>query len=58
MAGSVGEAYVFFVLQILGGHVGIPIILLTYSITGIRRHPLVENFLVTWVIYTTSLCLL
>ncbi|PAV19454.1 hypothetical protein PNOK_0438800 [Pyrrhoderma noxium] len=49
----------FFLLQILGGHVGIPFVLLTlYFAGGIRRHPMLVNFMFTWVIYTTSFCIL
>ncbi|PAV19456.1 hypothetical protein PNOK_0439000 [Pyrrhoderma noxium] len=50
---------IFFVFQILGGHVGIPFILLTFYLSkGIPRHPLLINFLVTWMIYSTSFCIL
>jgi hypothetical protein len=49
----------FFCLQILGGHIGIPIILITLVLNkGVRRHSLVVNFLVTWIVYTSSFCLL
>jgi len=50
---------IFFLLQILGGHVGVPIILGTFVVVkSIRRHPLLINFLITWVLYATSFCLL
>ncbi|KAI0089244.1 hypothetical protein BDY19DRAFT_133221 [Irpex rosettiformis] len=52
------QMYAFFSLQIIGGHVGVPIILATFLISGVRRHPLVVNFLGTWIIYATSFCLL
>ena len=50
---------IYFVLQIFGGHVGVPIILATLVLSkGMRRHPLLINFLVTWVLYSTAFCLL
>ncbi|OCB86828.1 hypothetical protein A7U60_g6001 [Sanghuangporus baumii] len=50
---------IYFFLQIFGGHVGVPAILLTLFLKkGIRRHPLLINFLVTWVLYATAFCLL
>ena len=50
---------IYFVLQIFGGHVGVPIILATLILSkGMRRHPLLINFLVTWVLYSTAFCLL
>ncbi|KAI0686500.1 hypothetical protein BC835DRAFT_454008 [Cytidiella melzeri] len=56
---SFGATVVYFFLQIFGGHFGIPIILLTLlARKEVRRHPLVVNFLVSWVVYTTSFCLL
>ncbi|KAJ7343106.1 hypothetical protein DFH08DRAFT_871729 [Mycena albidolilacea] len=49
----------FMFLQIFGGHLGIPIVLLTtvFSKT-IQRRPVLINFLVTWVIYATAYTLL
>ncbi|KAL5485048.1 hypothetical protein ACEPAI_7690 [Sanghuangporus weigelae] len=50
---------VFYTLQIFGGHLGIPVILFTLYLTkGMKRHPLLVNFLITWIIYTTSFCVL
>lgn len=50
---------IFFVFQIVGGHLGVPVILLTLIFRkGMKRHPMLINFLVTWVIYSTSFCIL
>lgn len=50
---------VYFFLQIFGGHLGIPVILLTFFLKkDLRKHPLLINFLVTWVLYSSSFCLL
>ncbi|KAI5123861.1 hypothetical protein M0805_005678 [Coniferiporia weirii] len=56
---STSATVMFFLLQILGGHIGVPIILLTLFVAkGVRRHPMLVNFLATWVIYSTSFCIL
>ncbi|KAH8119186.1 hypothetical protein DFH11DRAFT_427971 [Phellopilus nigrolimitatus] len=56
---SLNAMVMFFVLQILGGHVGVPSVLVTlFYAKGLRRHPMLINFLVTWVIYSTSFCVL
>ncbi|KAI5123862.1 hypothetical protein M0805_005679 [Coniferiporia weirii] len=50
---------VYFFLQIFGGHFGVPIILITLlTKKDMQRHPLLINFLVTWVLYATAFCLL
>lgn len=50
---------IFFVFQIIGGHLGVPIVLLTLIFRkGMKRHPMLINFLVTWIIYSTSFCIL
>ncbi|KAL5528269.1 hypothetical protein ACEPAF_7405 [Sanghuangporus sanghuang] len=48
----------FFTLQILGGHIGIPMILVTLHVKRVKRHPMLKNFLITWFIYSTSFCIL
>lgn len=49
----------FMFLQIFGGHLGIPIVLLTTAFSKtIQRRPVLINFLVTWVIYATAYTLL
>ncbi|PAV19457.1 hypothetical protein PNOK_0439100 [Pyrrhoderma noxium] len=54
-----GATVLFFFLQIFGGHLGIPFVLLTVYLTaGVRRHAMLLNFLISWVIYTTSFCIL
>ncbi|KAF7331220.1 hypothetical protein MSAN_02440800 [Mycena sanguinolenta] len=48
----------FMFLQILGGHFGIPLLLLTSVLSKkVQRHPMLVNFWVTWIIYTTSFTL-
>ncbi|KAJ7827527.1 hypothetical protein B0H14DRAFT_2814660 [Mycena olivaceomarginata] len=49
----------FMFFQIFGGHLGIPIILLTTALSKtIQRRAILTSFLVTWVIYTMSYTLL
>ncbi|KAJ6500745.1 hypothetical protein C8R45DRAFT_1210471 [Mycena sanguinolenta] len=49
----------FMFLQIFGGHFEIPLLLLTGVFSKkVQRHPLLVNFWVTWIIYTTSFTLL
>ncbi|KAJ6500744.1 hypothetical protein C8R45DRAFT_978971 [Mycena sanguinolenta] len=49
----------FMFLQIFGGHFGIPLLLLTSVFSKkVQRHPMLVNFWVTWIIYTTSFTLL
>lgn len=52
------DAYltIFFILLVLGGHVGIPLALITAAITktASQRHPTMINLLVCWLVYTTS----
>jgi hypothetical protein len=49
----------FMFLQIFGGHLGIPIILVTTALSKtIQRRPILTSFLVTWVIYTMCYTLL
>ncbi|KAJ7491048.1 hypothetical protein FB451DRAFT_1124663 [Mycena latifolia] len=49
----------FMFLQIFGGHLGIPLILLTAAFSKkVQRHPMLINFCVTWFIYATSFTLL
>ncbi|KAL5507117.1 hypothetical protein ACEPAH_6573 [Sanghuangporus vaninii] len=56
---SLGGVVIFFFLQIFGGQIGVPGILLTlYIVKGLRRHPMLVNFLVTWIIYSISFCIL
>ncbi|EJD03173.1 uncharacterized protein FOMMEDRAFT_156547 [Fomitiporia mediterranea MF3/22] len=58
MAGSTLVG-LFFAILIIGGHIGIPLILLTISLCKkLQRHPLLLGFLTSWVLYTTSFCLL
>ncbi|KAF7373265.1 hypothetical protein MSAN_00535400 [Mycena sanguinolenta] len=41
-----------------GGHFGIPLLLLTSVLSKkVQRHPMLVNFWVTWIIYTTSFTL-
>ncbi|KAL5485049.1 hypothetical protein ACEPAI_7691 [Sanghuangporus weigelae] len=56
---SLSAVVSFFFFQIFGGQVGIPVILLTlYFSKGARKHPMLVNFLVTWIIYSVSFCIL
>ncbi|KAJ7084845.1 hypothetical protein B0H15DRAFT_383134 [Mycena belliarum] len=49
----------FMFLQIFGGHLGIPLVLLTAAVSKkVQRHPMLINFCVTWFIYATSFTLL
>jgi hypothetical protein len=49
----------FLALQILGGHVGIPLMLLTIFFSRqIMRHPIFVNFCATWILFTLSYTLL
>ncbi|KAF7359112.1 hypothetical protein MSAN_01252700 [Mycena sanguinolenta] len=48
----------FMFLQIFGGHFGIPLLLLTSILSKkVQRHPMLINFCVTWIIYTTAFTL-
>lgn len=50
---------VFFGLHIVGGHVGLPILVLTFLFSKkVSRHPTIVNFCVTWILYSVSFCLL
>ncbi|KAF7338008.1 hypothetical protein MVEN_02024700 [Mycena venus] len=45
-------------LQIFGGHLGIPVVLLTAAFSKkVQRHPVLISFLATWVIYATPFTL-
>ncbi|KAF7331221.1 hypothetical protein MSAN_02440900 [Mycena sanguinolenta] len=48
----------FMFLQIFGGHFGMPLLLLTSVLSKkVQRHPMLINFWVTWIIYTTAFTL-
>ncbi|KAF7353836.1 hypothetical protein MVEN_01069200 [Mycena venus] len=48
----------FMFLQIFGGHVGMPLLLLTAALSKkVQRNPMLINFCVTWLIYATSFTL-
>ncbi|KAF7353831.1 hypothetical protein MVEN_01068700 [Mycena venus] len=48
----------FMFLQIFGGHVGMPLLLLTATFSKkVQRNPMLINFCVTWLIYATSFTL-
>ncbi|KAJ7177450.1 hypothetical protein C8R43DRAFT_1118442 [Mycena crocata] len=49
----------FMSLQIFGGHMGIPLMLLTAALSKeVPRWPFMVNFLTTWTLYTSSFTLL
>ncbi|KAJ7348888.1 hypothetical protein DFH08DRAFT_863713 [Mycena albidolilacea] len=49
---------VFMFLQIFGGHIGMPLILLTTAFSKkIQKNPMFNNFCVIWFIYSTSFTL-
>lgn len=51
---------VFFSFHIIGGHVALPLTLVTMVIlkTVARRHPTLINLLISWVVYATANLLL
>jgi hypothetical protein len=54
-----GRLVLFLILHILGGHVGIPLILLTiFASRQLMRHPVFINFCVTWMCFSSSYLLL
>ncbi|KAF8585853.1 hypothetical protein K439DRAFT_1615638 [Ramaria rubella] len=54
-----GRLAAFLTLQILGGHVGMTLMLLTSSLSHrIIRHPIFINFCATWMLYSLSYTLL
>lgn len=56
---NLGAIVSFFFFQIFGGQVGIPVILLTlYFTKGVKKHPMLVNFLVTWIVYSVPFCIL
>lgn len=51
--------WLFVALQLAGGQVGMPIIILTYFLNkNVKRHPVLVNFWFTWMLYSVSYCLL
>ncbi|KAL0951538.1 hypothetical protein HGRIS_008222 [Hohenbuehelia grisea] len=45
----------YFAFHIAGGHIGLPILVLTFLFAkSITRHPTLINFCVTWIIYSIS----
>ncbi|KAJ7491044.1 hypothetical protein FB451DRAFT_1166349 [Mycena latifolia] len=49
----------FMFLQIFGGHIGIPLVLLTVAFSkNVQRHPTLINFCVAWLMYATAFTLL
>jgi hypothetical protein len=49
----------FLALQIAGGQVGLPIIILTFILSkNVHRHPTLINFCITWSISSIAYCLL
>jgi len=54
-----GLTPVYFALHLAGGHVGLPILVLTFLLSKeVQRHPVIINFCITWMIYSISFCLL
>ncbi|PCH33972.1 hypothetical protein WOLCODRAFT_135422 [Wolfiporia cocos MD-104 SS10] len=52
-------APLFFGLHIAGGHVGLPLLVLTCLLSKkVKRHPTIINFCLTWIIYSVSYSLL
>ncbi|KIJ27381.1 hypothetical protein M422DRAFT_71670 [Sphaerobolus stellatus SS14] len=50
---------VFLVLHILGGHVGIPLLLLgIYFSRSVTRHPIFVNWCISWMIFSTAYLLI
>ncbi|KAL4263414.1 hypothetical protein AB1N83_005869 [Pleurotus pulmonarius] len=48
----------FFALHLAGGHIGLPILLLTFIFAkNVVRHPTLLNFCITWIIYSISYCI-
>ncbi|KAJ7891337.1 hypothetical protein B0H14DRAFT_2560900 [Mycena olivaceomarginata] len=48
----------FMFLQIFGGHIGMPLIILTTAFSKkIQKNPIFNNFCVIWFIYATSFTL-
>ncbi|KAJ7700828.1 hypothetical protein B0H17DRAFT_1046755 [Mycena rosella] len=49
----------FMFMQIFGGHLGIPLVILTAIFSkNVQRHPMLINFCVTWFLYATAFTLL
>jgi len=50
-----GRLVLFLVLHVLGGHVGMPLIVLTnFASRKIVRHPVFLNFCITWTCFSSS----
>ncbi|KDQ31074.1 hypothetical protein PLEOSDRAFT_1111659 [Pleurotus ostreatus PC15] len=48
----------FFALHLAGGHIGLPILLLTFIFAkNVVRHPTLLNFCITWIIFSISYCI-
>lgn len=55
------SAYIppYFALHIVGGHIGLPILVLTFIISKrAKRSITVINFCITWILFSVSYCLL
>ena len=50
---------VFFAIHLVGGHIGLPILVATFTFSKTaKRHPTVVNFCMTWIVYSIIYCLL
>ncbi|KII94091.1 hypothetical protein PLICRDRAFT_50077 [Plicaturopsis crispa FD-325 SS-3] len=48
----------FLALHLIGGHIGLPILVLTFLFAkNVSRHPTLINFCVTWIVYSITYCL-
>jgi len=50
-----GRLVLFLILHMLGGHIGMPLVLLTiFASRQIMRHPVFINFCITWTCFSSS----
>ncbi|OCH94677.1 hypothetical protein OBBRIDRAFT_746913 [Obba rivulosa] len=48
----------YFVLQLLGGHIGLPLLVLTFLLSRkVPRRPTVINLCIVWILYSVTYCL-
>jgi len=56
---SAPRLYAYLAIAIVGGQVLVPLLLVSFLFTrGLRRHPTLLNFLVSWIVYSIAVCLL
>ncbi len=51
--------WTFFLLHLIGGHFALPLLLLlSWARESVGRNVVFHNFIITWILYSISYCLL